>query len=64
MKTERNRNSGLGLLSVLQVIFIVLKFTNLIDWSWPIVLIPIWISLSITALVLIIFLVHLLLISK
>lgn len=37
---------GLGVLGVLQIIFIVLKVTNLITWSWWLVLLPIWISIG------------------
>ncbi|HAU85339.1 MAG TPA: hypothetical protein DCW90_07515 [Lachnospiraceae bacterium] len=36
----------MGILGVLQVVFLVLKLTGLITWSWPIVLIPLWISLG------------------
>lgn len=36
--------SGLGIISVLTIIFIVLKLTNNIQWSWLWVLSPIWIS--------------------
>ena len=42
-------NSGVDLLTVLQVVFIVLKLTDLISWSWPVVLIPLWVSLGIFA---------------
>lgn len=42
-------NSGVSLLTVFQVVFIVLKLTDLISWSWPVVLIPFWISLGIIA---------------
>ena len=42
-------NSGVDLLTVLQVVFIVFKLTDLISWSWPVVLIPLWISLGIFA---------------
>jgi len=40
-----NRSSGFGVESVIQVIFIILKCLKLIDWSWWIVLIPLWIDL-------------------
>jgi len=49
-----NEKHGLGILDVLQIIFIVLKLTNLINWSWWVVLIPLWIGLAATLLVLII----------
>lgn len=39
-------SSGMGVLGVLQIIFIVLKLLNLISWSWPVVFIPLWISLG------------------
>lgn len=46
-----NRSSGLGVESVIQVIFIVLKRLKLIDWSWWIVLIPLWIDLIICIII-------------
>lgn len=40
---QRVKRSGMGTLSVLTLIFIVLKLTGLIDWSWVWVLSPVWI---------------------
>lgn len=34
----------IGPFGVVQIVFIVLKLCNLIDWSWGWVLAPIWIS--------------------
>lgn len=34
------------ILDVLLTIFVVLKMTDLIDWSWTIVLTPIWIIMG------------------
>lgn len=45
MKDKNVRNSGMGFISVLTLIFIVLKLTNNINWSWVWVLSPIWISI-------------------
>lgn len=42
----------MGFISVLTLIFIVLKLTNNINWSWVWVLSPIWIS---TILIILIF---------
>jgi hypothetical protein len=39
---------------LLQIVFIVLKVTGLITWSWWMVFIPLWIELSIILIVLII----------
>ena len=33
-------SSGIGILGVLQIIFIVLKLCGVIDWSWWLVFIP------------------------
>lgn len=53
MSNNSSSSSGMGFLGVLQVIFLVLKLTGLIKWSWPIVLIPLWISLGILVISLI-----------
>lgn len=37
---------GMGFLGVLQIVFIVLKLCKLIKWSWPVVLIPLWIEIA------------------
>lgn len=52
MKDKNVRNSGMGFISVLTLMFVVLKLTNNISWSWIWVLSPIWISLILIALVL------------
>ena len=36
-----SKSSGLGISAVLQIVFLVLKLTGLIDWSWWLVLVPI-----------------------
>lgn len=48
-----NNSTGIGILGVLQLIFLVLKLTGLITWSWLVVLIPFWISLGTLAIFLI-----------
>lgn len=49
------QSSGIGFAGLLTVAFIVLKLTNVIDWSWWWVLSPLWISFAIGILVLGIF---------
>jgi hypothetical protein len=39
-----DNHSGLGLGSVLLIVFVVLKLCKLITWSWVWVLSPIWIG--------------------
>lgn len=36
-------NGGIGFCGLLTIVFIVLKFLNVISWSWVWVLSPIWI---------------------
>lgn len=43
---NKNSSSGIGILGVLLIIFIVLKLLNVINWSWLVVFIPLWISLG------------------
>lgn len=45
---------GMNFSSVLLLIFIVLKLTHVIHWSWWWVLSPLWIGFSVTLLVFII----------
>ena len=45
-------SSGYGLGRILLVVFLVLKLTNNIDWSWVWVLAPLWIPLSILLVIL------------
>lgn len=40
---NEGRSSGLGVFGVCLVVFVILKLTNLITWSWWWVLSPIWI---------------------
>lgn len=42
---------GCGILTVIQVVFIILKCIGTIDWSWGTVLIPLWIQLGVLAFV-------------
>lgn len=48
--SKNTSSSGMGLLGVLQIIFIVLKCVGTIDWPWRKVLIPLWIELGLFAL--------------
>ena len=50
VRKMNNNSSGLNTLSVLQIIFLVLKLTQLIDWSWLWVLSPMWITFIIVVI--------------
>ena len=41
---NKTKQGGLGIVSVLTIVFIVLKLLGVIQWSWIWVLSPIWIS--------------------
>ena len=48
---NKAKQGGLGIVSVLTIIFIVLKLLGVIQWSWIWVLSPIWISVVIVVAV-------------
>ena len=54
---SNNNSNGIGFTGLLQVAFIVLKLTKVINWSWIWVLSPIWIT---TLIFIIAFLIYLL----
>ena len=54
MANEVKTNGGIGFCGLLAIVFIVLKLTKVISWSWWWVLSPIWIP---TALVVVLLLV-------
>ena len=41
---NKAKQGGLGIVSVLTIVFILLKLLGVIKWSWIWVLSPIWIS--------------------
>lgn len=49
-----NKSGGIGFAGILTIVFIVLKLTHNINWSWWWVLAPSWIGV---AIVLVIFLI-------
>lgn len=51
---NKSSGGGLGLLGVLQIIFIVLKCVGVINWSWWVVFIPLWIDLAMTVILLLV----------
>ena len=53
MSSESN-GSGIGFLGVLQIIFIVLKLCNVLQWSWWMVFIPAYISAGLTIILIVI----------
>ena len=54
MSKSNTNSNGTGFIGLLTIAFVVLKLTNVIDWSWWWVLSPIWISITVVLLVLLI----------
>ena len=46
-----NNNSGIGVAGIVFIVFLILKMTGNIDWSWWWVTSPIWIPIGIGVLV-------------
>ena len=51
---NKNSNGGIGLVGLLTIVFTVLKLARVITWSWWWVLSPMWISILLLIVVLII----------
>lgn len=52
--SETRTNTGIGFSGLLTILFIGLKLTNVITWSWWWVLSPLWINLILVMVVLLI----------
>ena len=51
---DNTSSGGIGFVGLLTILFIALKLTGVIAWSWWWVLSPLWIGAIITAVVLLI----------
>ena len=54
MANEVKANGGIGFCGLLAIVFIVLKLTKVITWSWWWVLAPLWIPVAIFVVLVII----------
>ena len=52
MSQQSNTSKGLGFTTVLFLVFLILKLTETIDWSWWWVFAPFWIPFAILLLAL------------
>jgi hypothetical protein len=48
------RSGGVSVFGVVQIVFIILKLCNVIDWSWWCVFIPSFVSLGLILMILLI----------
>ncbi len=51
MSKNNNTSSGVGFTGLLFLVFLVLKLTDVIDWSWWWVTAPLWVPAAIFLLV-------------
>lgn len=50
--TNENRSNGIGIGMILFIVFLILKLTGTIDWSWWWVISPLWIPFAAAAVIL------------
>jgi hypothetical protein len=53
MSKSNSNSGGIGFGGLLTIVFITLKLTGYIDWSWWLVFAPMWIPLAFVLVVLI-----------
>ncbi len=51
---QQTTTGGVGTLGVVQIVFIILKLIGVINWSWWLILIPVWIMIGFGFLALIV----------
>lgn len=44
---KNSKSGGFGLAGILTIVFVILKLTNVISWSWVWVLSPLWIGFAV-----------------
>lgn len=47
------KTSGIGLMGILFIVFLVLKLTNFINWSWLWITAPLWMPTALVVVILI-----------
>ena len=55
MSSSSNNSGGIGFVGMLTVLFVGLKLTGFIDWTWWWVLSPVWIATIFVVIALIIY---------
>lgn len=54
MSQSSSASGGIGFSGLLAIVFITLKLTGVIGWSWWWVLAPLWVGLGLAALLLLV----------
>lgn len=55
MAEQKSTSSGIGLSGAVFIVFLVLKLTGTIDWSWWWVTCPLWIPVAVTIIAFILY---------
>lgn len=55
MENIHTSNGGIGFCGLLTIVFIILKLIGKITWSWLWVLSPLWISVALVILIIVVF---------
>jgi membrane protein YdbS with pleckstrin-like domain len=63
-ESSSSKSGGIGFVGLLTIVFIVLKLTKVIAWSWWWVLSPVWISAIFAVAILLVFAIFLLVIKR
>lgn len=50
-------SKGLGILSILTIIFVIAKITGFLNWSWWLVFAPLLVSIGLTVLIVVVVLI-------
>ena len=59
MDNNKSTSTGIGFTGLLQIVFVVLKLCGVIKWTWLLVLSPMWISIALVIVCLIVlFVIH------
>lgn len=53
--SDNNGSKGIGFCGLLTIVFIVLKLTEVINWSWVWVLSPLWIDFGLAVIMIVIY---------
>lgn len=54
MANSNSSSGGIGFLGLLTIVFIVLKLTHVINWSWILVLLPLWVNIGLVVFIIIV----------
>ena len=54
MADSNSSGGGIGFVGLLTIVFVTLKLTDVIDWSWWWVLSPVWIATAVMVLIIVV----------